>query len=181
MQIVGFNHDDLSDGSGKAGTTFGMKNLYYSKYPMNSTNSNDGGWDECLMRTSTMQEIFNNLPDELQSVIKLVNKKATTGNQSTDIVTSQDKLWLYSEVELDGTTNSGYKDEGTQYEYWQSYNTNSDRVKKLNNGTGSDNIYWLRSPSTGDSTNFRFITSDGYVSSYNYAGNSSSVCFGFCI
>ena len=180
MQIVGFNHDDLADGSGKAGITFGMKNLYYSKYPMNSSDTNSGGWDECKMRTSTMQTLFNNLPDDLQSVIKLVNKKATTGNQSTGIVTSQDKLWLYSEVELDGTTSSGYKDEGAQYEYWQSHNTNSDRIKKLNNGTGSANLYWLRSPFTGGSARFRVIGSDGGVG-YIGASYSRGLCFCFCI
>lgn len=180
MQIVGFNHDDLSDGSGKAGITFGMKNLYYDAYKMNVYNDNDGGWDECRMRTSTMQTLFENLPDELQAVIKTVNKKATAGSYSTSIVISQDKLWLYSEVELDGTSSSGYKDEGTQYEYWQSHNTNSDRVKNLNNGSGSANYYWLRSPNTGGSSNFRRISSDGNVG-YSYASDSYGVCFGFCI
>ena len=180
MQIVGFNHDDLADGSGKAGITFGMKNLYYNDYPMNSTNTNVGGWDECLMRTSTMQEIFNNLPDDLQSVIKLVNKKTTVGNASTSIVTSQDKLWLYSVVELDGTTENGYKDEGTQYEYWQSHNTSSDRIKKLNNGTDSANYYWLRSPYTGYSASFRNIVSDGGVGDDD-ASYSLGLCFCFCI
>lgn len=180
MQIVGFNHDDLSDGSGKAGITFGMKNLYYSTYKMNSSNTNAGGWDECKMRTSTMQEIFNNLPDELQSVIKLVNKKATADNSSTNIVTSQDKLWLYSLVELNGTTESGYKDEGTQYEYWKSHNTNSDRMKNLNNGTYSGESYWLRSPDISYSSAFGAVFLDGSLDWYG-AGNSSGVCFGFCI
>ena len=183
MQIVGFNHDDLADGSGKAGITFGMKDLYLTTPPMNSSTTNAGGWDECQMRTSTMQEIFNNLPDELQAVIKTVNKKATSGSQSTSITTSQDKLWLYSEVELDGTTESGYKDEGTQYEYWQSHNTDSDRVKRIDNGRGpegGDDDYWLRSPITVSSSAFRTITSGGVVSSY-YSGGSCGVCFCFCI
>ena len=180
MQIVGFNHDDLADGSGKAGITFGMKNLYYSQYSMNSSDTNVGGWDECKMRTETMQTLFNNLPDELQAVIKTVDKKATNGSKSTSITTSQDKLWLYSEVELDGTTESGYKDEGTQYEYWASHNTDSDRIKKLNNGTGSANIYWLRSPLTGYSTYFRTIYSDGSVISSS-ASYSDGLCFCFCI
>ena len=178
MQIVGFNHDDLSDGSGKAGITFGMKNLYYSTYTMNSYDTNSGEWEECEMRTSTMQEMFNNLPDELQSVIKLVNKKTTVGGGSTSITTSQDKLWLYSQVELDGTA---YIDGGTQYEYWQSHNTNSDRIKKLNNGTGSANIYWLRSPAARGSTGFRGIASDGYVNGDYDASYLHGLCFCFCI
>ena len=180
MQIVGFNHDDLADGSGKAGITFGMKNLYYSTYPMNSSNTNSGGWDECKMRTETMQTLFNNLPDELQAVIKTVKKKATAGSQSTSITTSQDKLWLYSLVELNGTTENGYKDEGTQYEYWQSHNTNSDRIKKLNNGTGSANYYWLRSPYLGNSLVFWGVSSGGSLDWYT-ASASGGVCFCFCI
>ena len=183
MQIVGFNHDDLADGSGKAGITFGMKNLCSTTHPMNSTNTNAGGWDECLMKTSTMQEMFNNLPDELQSVIKLVNKKATSGSESTSITTSQDKLWLYSRVELDGTTESGYKDEGTQYEYWQSHNTDSDRIKLIDNGNGpadSYETYWLRSPNTSNSTYFHSIYSDGSVYGSD-ANDSYGLCFCFCI
>ena len=180
MQIVGFNHDDLADGSGKAGITFGMKNLYYDIYRMNSTATNAGGWEECQMRTSTMQEMFNNLPDELQAVIKTVNKKTTSGSQSTSITTSQDKLWLYSLVELNGTTENGYKDEGTQYEYWQSHNTNSDRIKKMNNGTGRANIYWLRSPYTSYSASFRYINLNGSVDG-DAASNSNGLCFCFCI
>ena len=177
MQIVGFNHDDLSDGSGKAGITFGMKNLYYSEYPMNSTNTDAGGWEECRMRTNTMQTLFNNLPDELQAVIKTVNKKAISGSESTSITTSQDKLWLYSEVELDGTTSS---DEGTQYEYWQSHNTDSDRIKKLNNGTGSANNYWLRSPYFRYSLFFWYVRPNGSLD-YFGASVSCGVCFCFCI
>ena len=180
MQIVGFNHDDLADGSGKAGITFGMKNLYYSDYPMNSSLTNSGGWESCKMRTDTMQTMFENLPDELQAAIKTVNKKATSGSQSTSITTSQDKLWLYSEVELDGTSSSGYKDEGTQYEYWQSHNTDSDRIKNMNNGTGLASNYLLRSPYLGYSTAFRSVYSDGSVS-FSSANYSSGVCFGFCI
>ena len=180
MPIVGFNHDDLADGSGKAGITFGMKNLYYSRYPMNSSNTNSGGWEECKMRTSTMQTIFENLPDELQAVIKTVKKKATAGSRSTSITTSQDKLWLYSQVEVFGGSDSGYKDEGTQYEYWASHNTNSDRIKNLNNGTGSASYYWLRSPSTSHSTFFRSIYSDGNVG-YTPASDSNGLCFCFCI
>lgn len=180
MQIIGFNHDDLADGSGKAGITFGMKDLYYSTYQMNSTDTNSGGWEACKMRTSTMQTMFENLPDELQAVIKTVNKKATSGSRSTSITTSQDKLWLYSKVELDGTTISGYKDEGTQYEYWQSHNTNSYRIKNLYNGTGSANFYWLRSPSTSDSTGFWNIYSDGRALYYD-ASKSFGLCFCFCI
>ena len=119
LVIMGFNHDDLSDGSGKAGVTFGMKNLLAAEYSMNATNTNAGGWNYSDMRTSTMQTLFSQRPPELQAMIKRVNKKSTSGNTSTAITTTSDKLFLFAYVEIDGITSAGYADEGEQYEYWQ--------------------------------------------------------------
>ena len=115
LVILGFNHDDLSDGSGKAGITIGMKNLLATTYRMNATATNEGGWDESEMRTSTMATLLSQLPADLSNVIKQVNKKATVGSRSTSITTSADKLWLLAEVEVDGTTSAGYADEGERY------------------------------------------------------------------
>ena len=180
LQILGFNHDDLADGSGKAGITFGMKNLLATKYPMNSSDTNVGGWESSAMRTSTMATLLSQLPTDLRSAVKQVSKKATAGNKSTTITTSTDKLFLFSEVELDGTTTTGYASEGEQYEYWKNHNTASDRIKTLSNGSGSANYWWLRSPYTSYANYFRYINYNGYVAG-NVASNSFGVCFGFCI
>lgn len=181
LQILGFNHDDLADGSGKAGITFGMKNLLATKYAMNGSNSNDGGWNLSKMRSSTMATLLSQLPTDLSSVIKQVSKKTTAGTKSTDITTSTDKLFLFSEVELDGTTTTGYADEGVQYDYWESHNTANDRIKKLSNGGGSAYSWWLRSPNTSYATYFRYIHYNGGVISIVGASDSVGVCFGFCI
>lgn len=42
LQILGFNHDDLADGTGKAGMTIGVKNLLKTEHKMNDTNTNLG-------------------------------------------------------------------------------------------------------------------------------------------
>ncbi len=186
LQILGFNHDDLADGSGKAGITFGMKNLLAGRGRMNFENANAGGWESSAMRTSTMTTLLSQLPSDLQSAIKQVSKKATTGSQSTTITTSTDKLFLFSEVEL-GATTTGYASEGEQYEYWRTrkmnlFYTDNDRAKKLSNGTGSAYAYWLRSPYIGDSTSFRCILNNGDVSYYNaHWKDAYGVCFGFCV
>ena len=183
LVILGFNHDDLSDGSGKAGITIGMKNLLATRYDMNSTNINAGGWDESQMRTSTMATLLSQLPSDLQSVIKQVNKKATAGSESTSITTSADKLWLFAEVEVDGTTEEGYASEGEQYEYWQTVKDGTvaaDRIKYLSNGSGSEDTWWLRSPNVSSSINFRTISWQGSFNSNN-ANVFNSVCFGFCV
>ena len=182
LVILGFDHDNLT-GGGKAGMSIGMKNLLATKYRMNATATNEGGWDESEMRTSTMATLLSQLPSDLQGVIKQVNKKATAGSQSTSITTSADKLWLLAEVEVDGTTSAGYADEGEQYEYWKTVKDGTvaaDRIKYLSNGSGSANSWWLRSPSVSYSNAFRFIDSTGLVNN-SYAHYARGVSFGFCV
>lgn len=182
LVILGFDHDDLT-GGGKAGMTIGMKNLLATTYRMNATATNEGGWDESEMRTSTMATLLSQLPSDLQGVIKQVNKKATAGGASTSITTSADKLWLLAEVEVDGTTSAGYADEGEQYEYWKTVKDGTvaaDRIKYLSNGSGSADFWWLRSPYVSYSTYFRSFNSAGSV--YNsYANYTRGVSFGFCV
>lgn len=182
LVILGFDHDNLT-GGGKAGMSIGMKNLLATKYRMNATATNEGGWDESEMRTSTMATLLSQFPSDLQSVIKQVNKKATAGGASTSITTSADKLWLFAEVEIDGTTSAGYADEGEQYEYWKTVKDGTvadDRKKYLSNGSGSANGWWLRSPSVSNSTDFRSFDSTGNGNSSN-ANSTRGVSFGFCV
>lgn len=182
LVILGFNHDDLASG-GKAGITIGMKNLLATRYAMNSSNTNAGGWDQSKMRTETMQTLLAQLPSDLRNSIKQVNKKATAGGVSTTITTSSDKLFLFSEVEIDGTTSAGCADEGEQYEYWKTIKDGTvaaDRIKYLSNGGGSAYYWWLRSPIVSNSSNFRCIGSTGSF----YTISASSTCgvsFGFCV
>ena len=182
LVILGFNHDDLASG-GKAGITIGMKSLLATRYRMNSSNTNAGGWNNSEMRTTTMQTLLAQLPSDLRNSIKQVNKKATAGGASTTITTSSDKLFLFSEVEIDGTTTAGYADEGEQYEYWKTIKDGTiaaDRIKYLSNGGGSANNWWLRSPHVSRSSNFRYIHSTGSVG-INGASNTYGVSFGFCV
>ena len=182
LVILGFNHDDLASG-GKAGITIGMKSLLATRYRMNSSNTNAGGWNNSEMRTTTMQTLLAQLPSDLRNSIKQVNKKATAGGASTTITTSSDKLFLFSEVEIDGTTTAGYADEGEQYEYWKTIKDGTiaaDRIKYLSNGGGSAGNWWLRSPHVSSSYYFRCVTSTGGVY-YGNAGNSYGVSFGFCV
>lgn len=182
LVILGFDHDNLT-GGGKAGMSIGMKNLLATKYRMNATATNEGGWDKSEMRTSTMATLLSQFPSDLQSVIKQVNKKATAGGASTSITTSADKLWLFAEVEIDGTTSAGYADEGEQYEYWKTVKDGTvadDRKKYLSNGSGSEDIWWLRSPHVSYSSYFRDFYSTGSV----YHGTAIDTCgvsFGFCV
>lgn len=178
--ILGFDHDTKTAG-GTAGITFGMKNLLATTYPMNSSNTNSGGWTSSVMRTSTMATLLSQLPSDLQSVIKPVNKLTSAGAQSTTINTDSDSLFLLSQIEVFGSNSYSVAGEGTQYAYYKDIaNTSTLRIKKLANGTGSANYWWLRSPYASSSASFCLVNGGGRAGG-NLASDSGGVAFGFCI
>lgn len=50
-RIVGINHDDLADGSGKAGLTFEVTDTVLGAQRMNATGTNAGGWEKSELRS----------------------------------------------------------------------------------------------------------------------------------
>ena len=193
LVILGFFHDTYYDSEYDEDTsytiTFGMKNCLATRYQMNASNTNVGGWESSKMRTSVMPTLLSQLPADLQSVIKSVYKKTSAGNKSTTITTTNDKLFLLSEVEVNGTTATTYADEGEQYAYFKrnggyvqygndGYYPNG--IKALSNGDGGSYIWWLRSPSVASSNIFRYVNGGGSVNN-SYAGFSCGVSFGFCV
>ena len=176
IKIHDFNHDDLADGSGKAKMTLGLANCLSTTYAMNSSNTNVGGWGSCALRTTLQDTIFNQLPSELRALIKKVKKKTSAGNQSSTINTTEDTLFLFSEVELFGSTTYSKSGEGTQYPI---FTNNSSRIKKQGD-SGSAYSWWERSPCASNSTSFCYVSTGGSAGSYA-ASNAGGVCFGFCI
>lgn len=133
MVILGFDHDNLSDGSGKAGITLGMKNALSTTYMMNGSSKtydgqsgyNAGGWLNCEMRNNTMPMLLSYLPADVQAVIKSVKKLTSKGCMLSDMLETDDKLFLFSQEEVMGThywTTTGqlsFPGEGSQYEYFK--------------------------------------------------------------
>ena len=149
IDIIGKNHDDYADGSGKAPLTFQMHNSYGTAYAMNSTSTNVGGWKECAMRKTHLPAILALMPAEVQSGIREVSKitlsRDTAGIPTMD--TTSDKLFLLSEIEVFNSIEYSTSGEGSQYAY---YGASGSTVKTLN---GKDTSWWLRSPmSTSDYT-----------------------------
>lgn len=176
--IIGFDHDTPVDtatyGRDKAGITWQLKNCLNTTYQMNSSNTNSGGWTSCAMRTSTMATLLSQLASDLKNAIVKVKKLSSAGNQSTAINTTEDSLFLLSEVEIFGSTTHAKAGEGSQYEYYQSGNS---RVKTVN---GSVSAWWERSPSGSYSTLFCDVSFNGYAGG-NDASVSLGVAFGFCV
>lgn len=176
LVIMGFNHDDLASG-GKAGITFGLKNLMASTRAMNSSNTNSGGFTGSAMYSWLQNTLLPTLPSDLQAVLKSVNKKTSAGSQSSTINTNSMKLFLFSEIEIFGSTTYSKAGEGSQYSYFA---TAANRIKYISNGSGSANSWWERSPCGSVSSYFCFVDSGGNANS-NVANVTSGVCFGFCV
>lgn len=74
-RIVGINHDDLADGSCKAGLTFEANDTGLGDQRMNATDTNVGGWEKSELRGRlNTGDLWALLPSELQSKIKSVTK-----------------------------------------------------------------------------------------------------------
>ena len=150
MRIIGFNHDDLSDGTGKAGITLDMTHCLATQYRANSKNST-AGYASHQIKTETLPTIKALLPQEWQDVIKLVDKRSGNGSGAnyTETLTLSEDLFLLSSVEvLNEAGHSKILDEGVVYEYWNG-KVASDRVKNIDKDadgipeTGC--MWWLRS------------------------------------
>lgn len=173
IDIIGKNHDDYSDGSGKAPLTFQLHDCYTDAKQMNSSNTNSGGWTSCAMRSTHLPAILAKMPTEVQNGIREVNKKTSAGSWSDVINTTADKLFLLSEIEIFGSVSYSKSGEGTQYDYYKAGNS---KVKKYN---GSADIWQERSPNGGNSTHFCIVASSG-IATYGRASNARGVAFAFC-
>lgn len=173
IDIIGKNHDDYADGSGKAPLTFQMHDCYRKQYAMNASDTTVGGWGSSDMRIKRLPAILALMPAAVQSGIREVNKLTSDGDGSNTINTTADKLFLLSEVEIFIDRNYSYGGEGTQYVY---YKTDTRKVKNYN---GSEGTWWDRSPSRNNRTYFCNVSSRG-LKSHHAAGNRYGVAFAFC-
>ena len=200
VRILGFNHDDLtntgaygkSTATGKAGISFEYVDLIdvsgtgtgKTTAPMNSTNTNSGGWEVCDLRSMLNGTVYNSL--SIKDKIKAVNKKYIADSTSAIESTCSDRLWLLSCGEIwntgyDGGNTRGYSKntEGSQYKYYklgtQVYSSDSDYTKKP-----KVSAWWLRSPRYDYSGSFCDVGSGGYCGSNN-ASRSLGITPGFSI
>ena len=185
-RIIGINHDDLADGSGKAGLTFRTMNEAIDEYPMNATGTNAGGWEKSELRQEMNSgEIWNLMPSDFQSKVKTV-RKLTNNVSGTDknaaVTATTDKLFLlsYSEIVPTSYWASDYpwtSSEGTQYEAFKD--------KVTNNSSDNDwlaivGFWWERSVVPGSSENFFFVDGCGDPSINTNASSSRIICPAWC-
>lgn len=180
VKIMGFEYDDLADGSGKAPISFGMVDNFATPQPMNASNTNAGGWGSCALRTTLINTVLPALKGVIGTdVIKPVTKRTSAGSQSTTINTSTDEIWLLSEYEIFGATTysvAGEKPTDKSICY-PAFTDAASRIKKRG---ASAARWWERSPNASGST-FCYVTASGGTASTFGASNSYGVAVGFCV
>ena len=173
-RIVGINHDDLADGSGKAGLTFEATNDALGTQRMNATYTNIGGWEKSELRGRlNTGDLWALLPSEFQSKVKPVTKMTDNkgGGSSGAVSTTTDKIFLLSTTEVYGDLQA----DGTQYEYYKSKGV----TKSNYSGASLSDIRWTRSVYPEGSAAFRSVYSKGEWSNGS-VGNSRDVLSAFC-
>ena len=186
-RIIGINHDDLADGSGKAGLTF-LTNSPVIGSRINATATNAGGWEQSELRQKMNGgEIWNLMPSDFQSKVKPVRKLTNNvggGNANKDaaVTATSDRLFLlsYSEIVPTSYWASSYpwtSAEGTQYEAFKG--------KVTNNNADNDYLkilcpWWERSVSPDGSYWFLGVTNTGQPTYKLRASDKYYICPAFC-
>ena len=186
--ILGFNHNSSVEGGnsihfqfGKtaAGVDIAFVNSYGSTstgFCMNTSNTNSGGWNNSYMRKTICPAFLAALPKAWQNIIAACTKYSdNTGggsNTASYVTATSDKIWLLSEMEVQGTrsyANSAEANYQKQYDYYRNGNS---KVKYQHTATTSACHWWLRSVYASYTNNFCIVYTGG-------SAGSSNACYSF--
>ena len=122
MEYYGTERYRLSGGtSQKTNASFICNHLLGDrKMNMNTSNTNVGGWEECRMRTFLNTRIKAALPTVWQSMLKQTKINASAGNKLTEIVISDDYVFLPSTTEMSNNNQEPYVSEGSYIPWFTS-------------------------------------------------------------
>ena len=171
-QLVGIRHDELMDGTGKAGLSFifdtGIARRAAATQPL------DGGWESCELRTWLDTKGLKLLPHELRALVKPVRKVSNNVGAATDATCLSElpaKLWLPSMTELAGEQppkkfskpfqwlSPLYSNEGSEYQLFRElkitpYSANDDLIRTW----GDKKICWWERTVSPDKTDEEGVT-----------------------
>ena len=162
------------DVGGKNNVVFSFVDIHW-KQQMNFVDTNTGGWHGSGLRSWLSNTVLSDLPSDLVSVIQ---KREIIQKIGDKTYKSVDKLWLPSKTEMFGS-DKRYEDIDFGDTQFPLFNTEKSRVKCVDE-SGETSWYWLRSPNVSNSTNFWYVSYNGFAYSY-YASTSYGVCPCFII
>lgn len=167
IDIIGMNHDNYADGSGKAPLTLQLHDCYAAgRYGI----IGGSAWIKSTMRTETLPAILALMPTEVQSGIREVNKLTKHGSS---IDTTADKLFIPAMVEVGQPGDSGVRaEEGMQYAYY------SHRLYSVKQMAGREKRWWTRTRAGG--SDVYAIGTMGTPSSQDITSEAIGTAFCFC-
>lgn len=183
IDIIGKNHDDYADGSGKAPLTFQVHEalIVANHDNMHTGTTNTNGWETCEMRNIHVPYIKTLFPTNVQYALRKVKKSTSSGNATTPTETIDD-LFLLSEYEVFAYNKIAREDGGAQYEYYAEGGSgaeeNTKAVKKDSSGNA---VAWnLRSPTKGYPNQFCRVNSNGTRSTAVSSTSGYLTLLAFC-
>ena len=172
FRIIGFNHDNKADGSGKAGITLESTTcLNDSPYFYSTTGAK---WVGSSVRTTLKSTVKDRLPQDWQNVIITVAKGYTDYNQTTganaSLKYSNDSLFILSTIEINPNGTENQPTGSTTYEYY-SVDSAALRAKDAN--------WWTRS--IGYNYGIIKVMTDGTTAWADPKREVAQIAFAFCV
>lgn len=185
FEIVGFNHDDLADGSGKAGITlmsvpcFDLDELF--GLTVNYVGGGKSAHWNANANVTTLKTYISKFEEEVRNRVKTV-KKLTNGayTDGNPLIESEERLWVPSATEMGGGTYQT-AGQGTKYSY---FDTAAKMIKYPYKASGiaATAVDWfLRSHSTHSSSMPSFVSETGSVIGYPGPEDYNNTAFCICI
>ena len=185
VKIVAFDHDDLADGTGKAGITVVCTDLDRNRKQVHSAATMGLGYPDTDM-ASYLEAKLGNASAEMQAVVKSVKKKYNS-TRSSAVQTCDCKIWALSIGEAgvtSGNTETFLVDYGeqpypgfdpalgksTELAYWV-------RNSSYNTGT-TQRDYWLRVISKPSSASVKMAAGTPVGGNWT---PTPYMLYGFCI
>lgn len=137
------------------GILFVFVDCLKTEYPMNSSNTNKGGYEACLLRKKLNSEILDSFPDSLKARMKPVYK--------------DDKLRLLTAMEVFGK--NPYEDK-VGGEYLSLMGDIRNRLAFQGKDTGAWEWYWLQNTPNDSAAGFAYVYSRGRASCYGASTDS---------
>ena len=175
--IIGFNHNAEREGNGiafqgfkatKNGTPVCLTDTGYDDsktsgtwFNMNNTYTNEGGWQGSLMRKNVMPLIKAAFPADLQAVIKTSTIFTTQGSGDAACTATEDEVFLLAEYEVFGSRTYASTQEPNYLKQYSYYSAGNSKVKYKHKATSTAAFWRLRSPTSGSSNFFCFVTETG--------------------
>ena len=181
FRIIGIAHDELEDGSGKAGLTFEAVNDVFPHRPIQVTGHCCAHCGELSINRDLDSDYFYGIiPDELKMFIEPVKKSTcyrAVDRKNREVekrTVTVGKLFILSESEIYGS-DDGSDFDGTQYGYYRDKGTTSAYFFPA----CEDFQRWTRSSVNSTECCYSYVDADGSCH-IGFADDEKAICPAFC-